>query len=142
MLRSETVIAAEPGRVWSILVDLPRYPAWNPWLVQAEGKLEPGGAVSAEVILGSSRMHAEHVVLTVAPMHELCWRDAGWTTAFTYGQRCRWLVRLPTGELLFRQELLLDGAFANLALDLYESALRAGMLAETRALKRRAEQLP
>lgn len=139
VLREEVVIAATPARVWAVLVDLPGYAAWNPWLVRVEGKAEVGATVWADVVLGEQQRRAEHVVLAVEPHTRLCWRDAGWTTAFVYGQRCRWLTPQADGKVLFRQELLLEGPSRRTALRRYGPALRAGMAAETAALRRRAE---
>ncbi|MCY1059170.1 SRPBCC domain-containing protein [Nannocystis sp. SCPEA4] len=142
VLREEVVIAATPQRVWAVLVDLPSYSRWNPWLNQVEGKAETGATVWADVMLGEDWRRAEHVVLAVEPYTRFCWRDAGWTTAFVYGQRCRWLVLQPDGTVLFRQELLLEGSSKKTALRRYGPALRAGMAAETAALRRRAESGP
>lgn len=142
VLREETVIAATPERVWAVLVDLPGYAAWNPWLVRVDGEAKQGATVWADVVLGADRMHAKHLVLAVEPNTRFCWRDAGWTTAFVYGQRCRWLALRPDGTVLFRQELLLAGSSRKLALRRHGPALRAGLAAETAALRRRAESRP
>jgi uncharacterized protein YndB with AHSA1/START domain len=139
VFHTETVIAAPLDRVWSVLVDLPAYQVWNPWLTSAEGTVAPGGGVRARVILGDEVRSADHVVLAVEPGKRLCWRDAGWTTLFVYGQRCRWIEPLPDGRVHFVQELLLDGAFVALAGWMYGDALEAGMAAETAALRQRAE---
>jgi hypothetical protein len=139
VLRQDTLIRAEPSAIWQTLVDLPRYGEWNPWLIHAEGDLRPGGTVWANVILGKSTMHAEHIVLSVDANARLCWRDAGWNSIFVYGQRCRTLEALSPGVVRFREEILLEGAFQGLALSLYGDALRAGIAAESRALKARVE---
>jgi uncharacterized protein YndB with AHSA1/START domain len=139
IFRQEVAIAAPAARIWDILVDLPRYAEWNPWLRRAEGDLVPGGVVWADVLLGDRQMRAKHVVLTVEPGVRLCWRDAGWNAAFVYGQRCRTLRPLPDGTVLFRQEILLDGALSGIAERATGSALRTGLGAETAALKARAE---
>jgi len=139
VLREEATIAAPRERVWAVLAELDRYREWNPWLRGADGKLAPGGIVFADVLLNGKARRARHVVLIVEPPARLCWRDDGWTTAFTYGQRCRFLDALPDGATHFRQELLLEGAFVKTAVRRYGDALRSGMAAETRALKARAE---
>ncbi len=139
VLREEAVIAASPERVWAVLVELPAYAAWNPWLTRVEGAAQPGATVWADVVLGDKRMHAKHLVLAVEPTRRFCWRDAGWTTAFVYGQRCRDLTLQADGTTLFRQELLLEGSSKKAALRRYGPALRAGMAAETAALRERAE---
>lgn len=142
VLREEAVIAATSERVWAVLVDLPSYPAWNPWLTRVEGEAVVGATVWADVVLGDEERRARHTVLAVDPQRRFCWRDAGWTTAFVYGQRCRWIEARPDGKVLFRQELLLEGSSKRMALRRYGPALRAGMAAETAALRRRAEAGP
>jgi uncharacterized protein YndB with AHSA1/START domain len=140
LYRVETTIAASPARVWSVLTDLPSYRAWNPWLHSAEGRLAPGAGVRARVVLGKELRTADHVVLVVEPERRLCWRDAGWTTIFVYAQRCRWLEPAPGGGVHFVQELQLEGAFSALARAMYGPALEAGIVAETEALRARAER--
>jgi hypothetical protein len=138
--REEAVVAADLTRVWQILVDLPRYQDWNPWVTRAEGRAEPGAEVVVDVVLGKHVMRAQHIVLTVEPEARFCWRDAGWNSWFVYGQRCRTLQRQPDGRVLFRQELLLDGPLSPVAGLTMGRALRDGMAAETTALKQHAER--
>jgi hypothetical protein len=138
----EAVIAASVDRIWDILTDLPRYSEWNPWVVDAEGKVEHGEIVWVDVILNNNKMRAKHVVLTVNPKTDFCWRDAGWNSAFVYGQRCRTLTPQADGTVLFQVDLLLDGLFSKVA-DLTEGpSMRSGMANETLALKQRAEAQP
>lgn len=42
---AEYRVAAPPAQVWAILIDLPRYREWNPFLSQAAGELRAGGRV-------------------------------------------------------------------------------------------------
>jgi hypothetical protein len=137
----ETTILASAETVFGVLVDLPAYPAWNPWIVKAEGPVAPGATVFVDVKSGDTATRYEHTVLVVEPSVRFCWKDAGWNAWFVYGQRCRWITALPGGGVKFRQELLIDGVLAWMA-DLTQGAgLRAGMAAETAALKARAESL-
>jgi hypothetical protein len=41
-LSTDVDIDATPQRVWEVLTDLTAYPAWNPFIVRAEGVVAPG----------------------------------------------------------------------------------------------------
>ncbi len=137
--RSQTVIDAEPSRIWQLLVDLPGYESWNPFVVWAQGRSEPGASVKVQVMLGAHRMPADHIVLKVDTEKRFCWKDAGWNAWFVYGQRCRTLVPQPDGTIQVTNELLLDGALSGSADWAMGQAMRDGMAAENAALKRVAE---
>jgi hypothetical protein len=138
VFRAEGTIDRDAQHVWDVLIDLPRYVAWNPWLVHAEGEIRPGGVVWADVRLGDKQIRAKHVVLVVdAPAH-LCWRDSGPSTLLCYGQRSRRITRVPAPEgrgVRLRQELLLEGPLRGFVARKYGAALESGLRAETEALK-------
>ena len=110
--RQQAVIAADQGRVWQLLVDLPGYASWNPWVVRAEGSSTPGSRSRSTSSSGPMCWPPSTPVLVVEPQTRFCWRDAGWNAIFVYGQRCRTLQRQPDGTILVRNELLLDGIFS------------------------------
>jgi hypothetical protein len=67
-------IAASPPRVWDVVRDFARYPEWNRFLLEVEGKL----AVSAPIrfrfeLPRGLRMNATATVLKVEPARELRW---------------------------------------------------------------------
>jgi uncharacterized protein YndB with AHSA1/START domain len=140
VLRASATIDAPPAVVWDVLTNIDAYREWNPWLIEARGEAVPGGGVLARVVLDGKERRADHRVLHVDPPHRFCWRDHGWTTAFAYGQRCRYLEASDTGTA-FRQQLLIAGPFRGTAMKRFGAAMQAGMDAETEALKARAEAL-
>jgi uncharacterized protein YndB with AHSA1/START domain len=139
VFRAQAVIQARAEQVWHALVDLPGYPAWNPWLVRAEGEVRVGGVVWAQVRLGAKQLRAKHRVLVAERPVRLCWRDAGLSTIFVYGQRLRVLTEEADGRVRLEQELLLEGPLQGLVVRMYGESLRAGLEAETQALKRFVE---
>ncbi len=135
------VIHAAPATIWGVILDLPRYAEWDPWLTHAEGDMTPGGQVTVDVVLNGSTQEAEHTVITVEPYTRFCWKDAGWTTRLVPAQRCRTLELRADGSVKYVNELILDGLLAKLV-DLTNGAsMRAGMAAENAALRQRAEAL-
>jgi hypothetical protein len=68
-------IDAPPARVWDVLVDLPSYPEWNPFIVGAEGKVAVGEKLSLRMALaGRDPITIEPRLLVVAPERELRWK--------------------------------------------------------------------
>jgi hypothetical protein len=68
-------IDALPSRVWEVLVDLPAYSEWNPFIVEAQGKVAVGETLSLRMALpGRDPMTIEPRLLVVDPERELRWK--------------------------------------------------------------------
>jgi Polyketide cyclase / dehydrase and lipid transport len=139
--REEIVINAAPSTIFGVILDLPHYGEWNPWLTRAEGDMVPGGHVTVDVVLNGRTQKAEHTVLTVEPFTRFCWEDYGWTTVFAPAHRCRTLEVQADGSVKLVNELVIQGALSWLVDLSNGAALRTGMAGENAGLKRRAESL-
>jgi len=70
-----TEIDAPPARVWNVLVDLPAYGEWNPFIVAAAGKVAVGEQLSLRMALPGRRpMSIKPRLLVVEPERELRWK--------------------------------------------------------------------
>jgi hypothetical protein len=68
-------IAAPPSRVWEVIVDLPAYRDWNPFIVEASGTVAVGDTLSLRMALpDSSPMTIQPRVLVADPGRELRWK--------------------------------------------------------------------
>jgi hypothetical protein len=68
-------IDAPPARVWEVLVDLPAYGEWNPFIVEARGTVAAGETLSLRMVLpGWEPMTIEPRLLVVEPGRELRWQ--------------------------------------------------------------------
>ena len=65
-LRTFVDIDASPERVWDVLTDVPAMPAWNPFVVQAEGTFAVGERLSLRLprlaSVGSGQTEAASVL--------------------------------------------------------------------------------
>src|SRR2546430_7840690 len=67
-------IHASTARVWSILTDFSAYPAWNPFIIVAEGEPRPGARLRITIAPPGRRpMTFRPVVLVAVPERKLSW---------------------------------------------------------------------
>ena len=106
-------------------------------LTEAEGDMSRAEEI-LRVKLGSRTMQVKHKILEMHPGRRFVWCDTGWFTAVAFGQRARTLA--PVGDAVhYRVELSVRGPLAWLARLIHGNALKAGLQAETAALKQQAE---
>ena len=77
LIRTSILIAASRARVWSVLMDFPSYPHWNPFIRSIKGKAEPGERL--EVVIeppGGKAQTFRPVVLAADPERRFKWRGS------------------------------------------------------------------
>jgi hypothetical protein len=73
---AEIAIPARAGMVWSVLTDLDSYPAWNPFIRKAEGRLREGARWRLELTLNGRAYRTVRVEVTCwEPGRRLAWRS-------------------------------------------------------------------
>lgn len=70
---TEIIIDAPAAKVWNILTDLDRYPDWNPFIIQAIGRLVPGTRLTNTLRNGEKNFVFKPTVLKVEPGHYFDW---------------------------------------------------------------------
>ena len=96
-------IDAPPQRVWQVLIDLPAWREWNPFIPSITGKLETGARLQITVSPpGIKSMEFNPKVFAVRPCKEIIW--GGSFLLFVYrGDHAILLEPLPSGGTRFRQ---------------------------------------
>jgi uncharacterized protein YndB with AHSA1/START domain len=73
-VRTEIEIEAAPERVWSILLDFPSHPDWNPFIRSINGVAKVGGRLTVSIQpQGGKSMTFRPTVLAIMPNRELRW---------------------------------------------------------------------
>lgn len=137
----QITIAAEPSIVWSLLVDLKRYPEWNRYSPNVEGRVAVGEEVWVEAHLDNEVRRVQNTVLSVKPEKELCWQSAGWYGFLARGTRCRWLSETATGGTLLVHHEIMSGPLAWLIERLYRERIERGLKLVDESVAGRAETL-
>ena len=135
----QIAIHADLDRVWDLIIDMPRYADWNPWIVYGRGEATPGARVPVGVVLNGHVLDMAYIIQVVEPETRFCTRDDAWFSGLIYGARCRTLTVQPDGSVVYAQELLVDGIFSGFADLTFGKATRDGMAAEAEGLKAAAE---
>jgi hypothetical protein len=137
--RDEAVVAAGAALVWEIVVAVPRYAEWSPWIVYAHGEAVEGTSVPVGVVLNGRVLDMSYRIVKVEPGRRFCTVDEGFLAFFVPGSRCRMIEALPDGRTRLWQELQVDGVLSWFADVTFGATVRAGMRAEIEATKARAE---
>jgi hypothetical protein len=74
LIKTETIIKADPERVWAEMTDFASFPDWNPFVRKAQGRLEPGEQLKIQLRLDHGLpMTFRPRVTVVEPGRELRW---------------------------------------------------------------------
>ena len=74
LIKTETLINAPAEKVWAQMTDFASFPSWNPFMREAEGRLEPGERLKVRLQLDHGmRMTFRPRVTVVKPNRELRW---------------------------------------------------------------------
>jgi hypothetical protein len=141
-LETQIEIEAPVERVWSLLIDFPSYPRWNPFVRSVEGNLEIGRTLKVFIQPpGASGMRFRPTVLAVQPNRELRWRGKLLLPGLFDGEHYFKLEAKPGGRLSFRQGEIFSGILVPFFRRSLDGATKQGFVAMNEALKREAEKL-
>jgi uncharacterized protein YndB with AHSA1/START domain len=140
-LRSEVEIARTPQRVWDVLIDTGRYPRWNPFIVQAEGRLAVGETLRLIISPpGGREIKLTRKVEAIDEARELAWSGGyGWGLLLRSRQRFQ-LMPTRNGQhtrLLVAEDLKGPGVTGNNPLAL---EVARGTALMNQALRRECER--
>jgi hypothetical protein len=124
-------IDAPPARVWEVLVDLPAYREWNPFIVEAAGTVAAGEKLALRMRLpGRSPMAFAPRLLVVEPERELRWKGRLLVPGLFDGEHSFVLTGLANG----RTRLDHSERFAGLLLPIARRFVHEGTVQSFRAL--------
>ena len=96
-------IDAPPEKVWEVLTDLASFPAWNPFIVRADGELREGGRLQVTLQVPDMRpVTFRPRLLAVRPGHEIRWRGVTGVPGLFDGTHALTVEPLPEGRSRFR----------------------------------------
>ena len=140
-LETQIGIDATAERVWSLLVDFPSYPQWNPFIRSIEGIPEVGQSLNVLIQpQGAKSMRFLPTVLTAQPHHEFRWKGKLFLPGLFDGEHYFKLEENPEGGLTFHQGENFSGLLVPLFRRSLDGPTKQGFIAMNEALKREAEK--
>jgi alpha-tubulin suppressor-like RCC1 family protein len=136
---SEADIAAPAEKVWQVLMDLDRYPAWNPYTIAMRSTLEVGDPMVMTVKMNELLTLEQTEHIRVLEGHKVCWGIDTETPELNSGERCQWLEPLPGGGTRYVTEDLIEGTLNPIVNALFDADVERGFDAVAVALKARVE---
>lgn len=141
-IRTEIEIEAEAERVWSILVDFPSYPDWNPFIRSISGLANVGEQLRAFIQpQGGKGMTFSPAVLAAIPKRELRWRGHLLFPGIFDGEHYFQIEPIAPTRVRFIQGEDFSGILIPFTKSSLEGGTKAGFIAMNRALKSRAESV-
>ena len=138
-IETSTDIAAPRWRMWQVLTDVDRCPAWNPFITSVDGALREDGKLRVRIEPpGRRAVTFGPTVVALAQERELRWR--GWllVPGLLAGEHA-FRLEERAGGCRFRQTVRFSGVLAPLLGAGLLEATRRGCEATDGALKARAE---
>jgi hypothetical protein len=134
-------IKASAERVWSLLMDFPAYPRWNPFVRSIEGNPSVGGSLKVFIRPpGSNAMRFQPKVLVCDAKRELRWKGKLLMPGLFDGEHYFKLAPSGSGATAFEQGEVFSGVLVPLFRRSLDGATRQGFIAMNEALKREAEK--
>ena len=138
-LSTHVDIDAPPDRVWGVLTDLAAYPAWNPFIVRAEGTVETGRRLTRRMQpAGGRAMTLRPRLVEVTVPRRLRWRGTLGVPGLMDVEHTFDLEPRGSGTRLIHQETFRGLLVPLTAASLDRNTLPA-FVAMNEALKSRAE---
>lgn len=141
-ISSEKITIHAPiEKVWAILLDLPRYPEWNPFTYRVESSLVIGAPVDLYVRMRKrgERMQQEYVRTVEAPTRLAWGMTMGHATLLT-ALREQKLERIDRNSCIYHTTDAFSGVLTPLVMYLFGDDIEHGFNAVARALKVYAEK--
>ena len=131
-------IDAPPQQVWEVLLDLPSWKKWNPFIPSVDGTLEVGARLRIKVVPpGKKPMEFKPKVFVVRPCEEILW--GGSFLGIIYrGDHAFLLEPRPGGGTCFLQRERFRGPMVLFMTNMIK-ATEAGYHKMNQALKQRVE---
>jgi hypothetical protein len=135
-------VEAPAATVWSVIVDLDRYPEWNPFVVACRSTLAPGSPITMQVrVLPFVAQPQRETIFEHVPGRRLRYGVGPLPLGALASNRSHDVEAITADRTRYVSSFELRGWLAPVVETLLGTRLAAGFAAMSKALKARAELL-
>lgn len=127
--------------VWEVLTDFARYGEWNPFVVEAQCDLRPGGAIAMKVNLTGKPQAQTELIQSVEPGLGFSYNMKPMPLRALRSERSHRIEPLGAERCRYHSHFLIEGWLEGLVLKMFRAGLERGFAGMTGAIKDRAESL-
>ncbi len=142
IFRAEIDLDATPQEVFTVLTDFARYPAWNPFTIEAKvGPTAPGSVVDLLVVMNAQTRWQRLTMRTFTPPVRETDGVLAWGMSWPLALRAERVQRVTRvgGRTRYVSSEEMTGPLARVVDTLYGETIRDGLNQLTTALVRRVE---
>lgn len=142
-IQTQIDIDAAPERVWAVLTDFARYPAWNPFIRSIEEVASVGGRLQVTLRAADEKQTTFRPLVTGAEHDRfvLSWRGTLITPWLFTGEHAFRLEALALGRTRFHHGEAFAGVLVPLLRKSLETTTRRGFELMNEALKKESERV-
>lgn len=141
-IRTQIEIEAPASAIWEILIDLDRYHEWNPFIIQAQGRIAEAASIRLLPLLAEKRQVSFDASVTrFVEGKEFAWTGAIVHRFFAKGEHIFRLTKTAAGRVRLDHDEVFFGPGGWLVGLIGAGMTRRGFEAMNRALKQKAEAM-
>ena len=139
-IKTEIIINASKEKVWQVLTDFDKYPAWNPFIVSIKGELKVSSRLVNTLESGSKKNIFKPKVLSVVPNQYFDRLGKLFIAGLFDGQHYFEIDELSPNQVKFTQGEHFSGILSSYILKRIGNETRNNFIRMNGALKARAEK--
>lgn len=139
-IKTEIIINASKEKVWQVLTDFDKYPAWNPFIVSIKGELTVSSRLVNTLASGNKKYVFKPKVLSIVPNQYFDWLGKLFIAGLFDGHHYFEIDELSSNQVKFTQGEHFSGILSSYILKRVGNETRNNFIRMNGALKARAEK--
>jgi len=138
-IRTEIIINASKERIWEVLTDFPKYPQWNPFIIEVQGEALAGTRLRNTMLNGESKMVFKPKVLRVEKYRYFDWLGSLFVKGLFDGHHQFKLEEITPNQVKLKHSENFSGILSGMILKKIGNDTRDNFVKMNQALKKLAE---